>query len=181
LHYDTLSKLSRAGILGVLLSPFWAGICSSGHAFSSIWAAQEDRMALDLSGTFLTLEGREVQFADFEYKVLFVNFWATWCGPCRAEKPSLVALFEDLRREGLGLVAVTDEDSETVRAYIQVNPVPFDVLIDPEAKLTRRFNIWSVPWSLVLDKNGRLVHFHPGARHWNTPEIRSRLKEVLAE
>lgn len=147
----------------------------------SFWLQENERINVDLSAQLETLQGKSVSLKDFDEGVLFLNFWATWCGPCRAEMPSIAALSADLGRKGLKVIAVTDEDPELVKAFLERSPYPFEVLIDRGSVLTRRLKIWSIPWTLVFDRQRRLVHFHEGAQLWDTPEIKANLQRVLDE
>lgn len=148
---------------------------------SSVWLEKGERIPIDLSAELLTVEGKAVALEDFDEDILMINFWATWCGPCRAEMPSMAALHRKLSGDGLRIVAVTDEDPETVRRFLEHNPYPFTILLDEEATLSNRLKIWSIPWTLVLDSRRRLVHFHQGARLWDSPDILANLGLILNE
>jgi len=148
---------------------------------SSVWLEKDQRISVDLSGDLLTLAGKTVSLRELEGKVLFLNFWATWCGPCLAEMPSMSVLHEELGREGLEVVAITNEHPETVKYFLERNPMPFQIFIDEDDSLARRLRIWSIPMTLILDKNRKLVHFHQGARLWDTPEVIENLGLVLKE
>jgi thiol:disulfide interchange protein len=93
------------------------------------WIPAGKRQPIDLSGDFSTLDGQKVALIQQRNQVLFLNIWATWCGPCRAEMPDMAALYEDLSDEGLAMVAVTDEDAPAVRHFLKRNPYPFTILL----------------------------------------------------
>jgi thiol-disulfide isomerase/thioredoxin len=150
-------------------------------AQSSVWLEKDARIPVDLSGSFYTVDGKETTLSEYSDDVLFLNFWATWCGPCRAEMPSIAALQDKLGREGLRVLAVTDEDFSTVEGFLKSNRYPFTVLVDQDAKLSARLRIWAVPWTLILDKKRNLVHFHSGARRWDTPDVVENLEQILSE
>lgn len=165
----------------VLTAALLLGPSSETLAQSSPWLEKDARIPVDLSGSFFTVDGEETSLSEFSDDVLFLNFWATWCGPCRAEMPSIAALQEKLGRDGLRVLAVTDEDFPVVESYLKSNRFPFTVLIDQEAKLSGRLRIWAVPWTLILDKERNLVHFHSGARRWDTPDVVANLEQILSE
>lgn len=165
----------------VLMAALLFGPSSETLAQSSPWLEKDARIPVDLSGSFFTVDGEETSLSEFSDDVLFLNFWATWCGPCRAEMPSIAALQEKLGRDGLRVLAVTDEDFPVVESYLKSNRFPFTVLIDQEAKLSGRLRIWAVPWTLILDKERNLVHFHSGARRWDTPDVVANLEQILSE
>ena len=165
----------------VLIAVLVTGPHTESLAQSSAWLEKDARIPVDLSGSFYTVDGKEITLNEYSDDVLFLNFWATWCGPCRAEMPSIAALQDKLGREGLRVLAVTDEDFSTVESYLKGNRFPFTVLIDQEAKLSGRLRIWAVPWTLILDKERNLVHFHSGARLWDTPDVVENLEHILSE
>jgi len=164
-------------LLAVALSTGWVDSAFAGE----VWLQPDQRISVDLSGKLLTLDGAETELRSFDESVLLVNFWATWCGPCLAEMPSMESLQKQLGGKGLRIVAITDEDPETVKAFLAVHPYSFSVLLDRDGSLTQRLNIWSIPWTLVLDRKRRLVHFEQGARLWDTPNIPTNLKSLLSE
>jgi thiol-disulfide isomerase/thioredoxin len=135
---------------------------------------------VDLSGSFRTLDGRTVYLTDYSGKVLFLNVWATWCGPCRMEMPSMAALYRDFSGQGLAMVAVSDEDAQTVTEYLRQNPYPFTILLDPERILARRFGINAIPTTLVVDSQGRLAVHHVGFNDWNSASARNSISELLS-
>ncbi|UCF36662.1 MAG: TlpA family protein disulfide reductase [Acidobacteriota bacterium] len=164
-----------------LVALFLCLAIASAHAQSSPWLPEEERIKVDLSGTFETVTGERIRLNDLTGKVVFLNFWATWCGPCRAEMPSISDLHESLSRKGLEIIAVSDEHPDIVGQFLERSPYPFRVLVDTEAQLAARLRIGSIPWTLIFDKNGKLVHFHQGARLWNTPDIKANVLALLSE
>lgn len=145
------------------------------------WQAVPSRQQVDLSATLKTLDGKDISLSDLQGNVLFVNFWATWCGPCRAEMPSMAALFDKLSTPDLGMVAISDEDSKTVREFLENSPYPFDVWLDPENILAERFDILAIPTTLIIDKQGRLVLRHTGIQQWDSPDMIERIRQLLSE
>jgi len=159
-------------ILVCMLLPTWG---------SSTWFEKEQRIKVDLTGELMTLDRKPTSLKDLKGEVLFLNFWATWCGPCLMELPSMATLHDRFARKGLEIVAITNEDPETVNRFLEQYPMPFRVLIDREDKLARRLRIWSIPMTLILDRQGKLAHFHQGARFWDTPDVLGNLQVVLEE
>lgn len=136
---------------------------------------------VDLSGELLTMEGKTVSLADDRGKVLFLNFWATWCGPCRAEMPAMETLYDLLREDGLSMVAITEEPKELVSRYLDQHPYPFQIMIDPKGELTRRLQVVGLPTTFVLDKKRRIIYSQVGAVEWDAPEVISLFRRALEE
>ncbi|MDA2937561.1 TlpA family protein disulfide reductase [Acidobacteria bacterium AH-259-A15] len=146
------------------------------------WLAVHERQQIDLSGTFKTVDGKQVSLADLQQdKVLFLNVWATWCGPCRVEMPSMASLYEELYDEGLTMVAVSEEDTQTVRQYLQEQPYPFTILLDTENILSQRFEIYALPTTFIVDNQGRLALRHAGAYEWDSPVMIEQFRRLVAQ
>jgi thiol-disulfide isomerase/thioredoxin len=144
-----------------------------------VWSRPEDRQPVDLSGTLKTLDQQNVSLSDLDNKVLFLNFWATWCAPCLAEMPSMASLHNQLSEKGLGIVALSDEDPQTVRRFLDTHPYPFDVWLDSESLFVQRFQVYAYPTTLVVDSQGRLVARQMGAQQWDTPTMIDRFRQLL--
>lgn len=146
------------------------------------WLAEEERPPLDLSGTFLNLEGEEVSLLDpdAEGNVVFLNLWATWCGPCLAEMPAMASLYQQLSGSGFSMVAVSEEDPETVREFLADSPYPFKILMDPENVLGNRFAVIAIPSTFIIDREGRLALRQTGAYHWDAAEVVEQFEPLLA-
>lgn len=105
------------------------------------------------------LEGVPVQLADevTENRVVLVNFWATWCAPCRLELPQFEALYREHREDGLQILAVNvGETEETVRGYLAERPVSFPVLLDSESVLATRYRVSAFPTTIIVDGEGEV-------------------------
>jgi|GEM_PF-409390 thiol-disulfide isomerase/thioredoxin len=146
------------------------------------WLPEEERQPMDLSGTFKTLEDEDSPLLDpdAEGNLVFLNLWATWCGPCLAEMPAMASLYEELSGRGFSMVAVSDEDPETVREFLEESPYPFTILLDPENVLGQRFEVMALPSTFIIDREGRLALRQTGAYHWNAADILEQFEPLLA-
>ena len=169
--------LCLAALAGLLILVPYTPLLPGSEAASPDSPAE----SVDLSGELLTLHGDKVSLADNQGKVLFLNFWATWCGPCRAEMPSMAELYGLLKEEGLSMVAVTEEPRELVVRYLKQHPYPFPVMIDPNGVLTRRLRIIALPTTFVLDKDRRVIYSHMGPAEWDTPSVVDLFREALGK
>lgn len=171
-------------VIGGMIIYTWIGngpVNSPSILTATDWQPPESRDSIDISATLKDLEGRNVRMEDLNHKVLFINMWATWCGPCRIEMPSMADLHHEFSSDGLQIVAISDEDPETVRQYLEQNPYPFQILIDEEGTLFRQLGITGIPASLILDQQRRVAFAHTGALNWYSPQIRDRFYRLLNE
>ena len=111
-----------------------------------------------------------------------VNFWATWCAPCREELPALDRLQRALAGEGLVVVAVSvDARPEAVARFARERGLGFAVLVDPREEVARRYGVGAYPTTVVVDRAGRVVHRAVGAFAWDAPETVAWLRSLLAD
>jgi len=109
-----------------------------------------------------TLSGESIQLEDYRGKVVLLNFWATWCAPCRLEMPALQEHFEE--HDGkLAVVAINNaENPEDVRNFVEELDLTFDVLLDPEAEVQRLYQVRGYPTSFLVDADGVIRIQHIG-------------------
>jgi len=103
------------------------------------------------------LAGKEWKFSDLRGKVVVVNFWATWCPPCRKEMPDLETLYQRFQAKGFVVLAISDEEAAKVEPFIKERGVTFPVLLDPGRKVNKEFIVEGIPHSFVYDREGKLV------------------------
>lgn len=114
-----------------------------------------------------TLYGRDFDFTSVREKVVFINIWATWCGPCLLEMPSMQKLYEQIKSEVVFLF-VTDEDKETVRKWLEKNKeFTMPIYMTKPRALPDRFKTDGIPATFIIAKDGRIVFRHIGAAKWD--------------
>lgn len=114
--------------------------------------------------TLSTLDGDTVTLADFRGQVVLVNFWATWCGPCKAEMPLLQDRYTTLQGSGLEILAVNiGEDEELVRPYVNDLGLDFAIVLDPELTVNDEYRVLGYPTTITVDRDGNVVDVHVGA------------------
>jgi len=110
-----------------------------------------------------TLDGDEVGPADYEGKVVLVDFWATWCIPCHAQAEVLKSVHAELGDAEVQVLAVDVGETETqVRGFVEKKPFPYPVLLDPESELADSLGVYSLPTLMVIDTRGEVTYFEPG-------------------
>lgn len=123
-----------------------------------------------------TLDGQRVHLQDLRGKPVLLSFFASWCGPCRRELPSVVKLHEEFKDKGLQVVGVNDEGKGTARHFAEKAGLTFVVLDDSSYKVNRLYHVRSIPTAFLIDRDGKVVRFLNGGRDYNT--LRSALKVV---
>ncbi len=119
---------------------------------------------------------------DYRGEVVVLNIWATWCGPCREEMPSLQKLHERFRDEGLHVVAVSVDDpsgSGAIREFAQQYGLTFDLLHDLTGAIQRQYQTTGVPETLVIGRDGRILRKQIGATDWNSAANRALIAQLL--
>ncbi|RYG23043.1 TlpA family protein disulfide reductase [bacterium] len=124
-------------------------------ALAEVDALSEARKKIDFTLTDRT--GKSWTLSELKGKVVLVNFWATWCPPCRKEMPDLDALHTRFKDKGLVILAISDEKPEVVDAYLKEHPVAYPILLDPDRKVNTAFQIDGIPKNLIYDRKGKLV------------------------
>ena len=107
--------------------------------------------------TLADLQGKPWHLRELRGKVVLVNFWATWCPPCRKEMPDLQALYDKFKDQGLLVLSISDEESAKVAPFIAENKISYPVLLDPGRKVNEAFIVEGIPKSFVFDRDGKLV------------------------
>lgn len=117
----------------------------------------EDVRKQDADFTLSDIEGKKWNLKSLRGKVVLVNFWATWCPPCRKEMPDLQSLHKKFDKEGLVILGITDEDAPKVNAFLKGQRVNYPILLDPQHEAARLFGIEGIPKSFVYARDGKLV------------------------
>ena len=129
------------------------------------------------------MDGELHALQDYRGKVVLINFWATWCPPCRREMPALEQLYSELDDQAFAVLAINQwEDADHVFAYMgDLNVIPsFPILFDPESNISADFGVKGLPTSFLLDKQGRVVFRAVGGRAFDHPEVEQTIRSLLA-
>lgn len=107
--------------------------------------------------TLSDLKGRKWALKDLRGKIVLVNFWATWCPPCRKEMPDMQALYERFSPRGLVILAISDEDASKVEPFIAAQKYTYPILLDPGRTVNTLFDVEGIPKTFVYNRDGKLV------------------------
>ncbi len=131
--------------------------------------------------TLSDLNGKQVSLSDFKGKVVLLNFWATWCGPCRVEMPAMEALYREMQSQGLEILAVSVDAQGAVvtRPFQEAMGLSFPILHDPDYEVGLAYGARTLPISYVIDTKGIIRHRVFGARDWNGPQAKALIQSLL--
>ena len=155
--------------------------CSLG--FLLVWSAQ----AGELSGPapnfdLAAKDGGRVALSDLKGQVVMVNFWATWCGPCRQEMPHLEALYQRYSDLGFTLLGVNvEEDSSGADEFLAETPVSFPILFDPENQVSELYDVVAMPSTVMIDRDGNMRFIHHGYQPGYENEYQSQIRALIRE
>jgi peroxiredoxin len=128
------------------------------------------------------MDGETVSLADYSGKILIVNFWATWCPPCRREMPSMQRAYEILREDGIEMLAINvGEDSETIFTFTADYPVEFPLIMDKTSDITQQYGVAGIPVTYVVSPQGKIIYKAIGSREWDDPAIIEKIRQIKQE
>jgi thiol-disulfide isomerase/thioredoxin len=132
--------------------------------------------------TLTTLSGPPLHVADLKGKVVLLDFWASWCIPCRKSFPEVDALQRELKPRGLEVVAVNvDEQQKNADAFLAKYPHTMTVALDPRGNAARAFDLQAMPSTMIVDRAGRIRYTHQGYSEKTIGQFRSEVLQLLAE
>lgn len=161
--------LQRMALLFVaLIMIFPLGACddSSSKAQKALQGGLIGQTAPDF--TLIDMQGQKVSLSQYRGKVVIINFWATWCPPCREEMPSMEKLYQDYQDKGLVMLAVNVEENgrEVVADFLEKTPYSFSILLDEDNTVQDTYGVYRFPESYIIDRNGIVVEKIIGGRDW---------------
>lgn len=146
-------------------------------AVSSIYSDRQQQFAAPFN--LADLAGTEHRLSDYQGQVLIVNFWASWCVPCREEIPAMNRANTLLKENNVQMLAINyGEDSSTVLDFLQQTPIEFTVLLDTDNRISKAWDIKVMPTTLILNSRGKIIERVLGPREWDSPAMIERIKQV---
>ncbi|MCX5751318.1 MAG: redoxin domain-containing protein [Candidatus Saganbacteria bacterium] len=133
--------------------------------------------------TLPDLSGKVVHLSDYKGKVVFLNFWASWCPPCRREMPSMQALHDNFKDKNFAILAVAmDRDGkQAVSPFLEENGYTFKVLLDPSAKAGNLYHVMAYPTTFIINKKGEIAAKIVGGRDWADKKTLNGFLDLIGE
>jgi peroxiredoxin len=138
-------------------------------SFSQVEAVEKSHLAQDF--TLKNLDGEEVNLSQFRGKYLLINFWATWCGPCKIEMPSLETLYRRFKSDKFDMIGISNDmfGDRVVRPYVKASKLTFPMLLDQRMIVSHQYGVVSLPTTFLIDPQGKIIGVLQGAEDWSDP------------
>ncbi len=164
----------------VALKPRKGRIFSVADAVKELDLIRPPRQKLAKDFTLPLVAGDKLRLSKERGKVVLINFWATWCPPCREEMPAMERLWQQQKGQGFVLVAVSvDADTKKVKPYLDEHKLAFPVGLDPKMDLANTYGVRALPSSFIVDRNGNLTALALGPRAWDNDASHSLIEGLL--
>jgi len=129
--------------------------------------------------TVRDIDGTEYRLSDYRGKVVVLNFWATWCPPCREEMPAMNRAHKKLSKDNVVILAINvGEDEDTIFEFTGNYPVDFPLLMDKEGKVIKRYPVMGLPTTYIISPTGIVTHRTVGGREWDNNQLLNELRAM---
>ncbi|MBI3628808.1 MAG: TlpA family protein disulfide reductase [Candidatus Rokubacteria bacterium] len=173
----TFRQVLLASLVLGMLGP---GLAIAQDPFKALDLIRPARVQVAKDFTTPSPDGKPVKLGDHPGKVIFLNFWATWCPPCREEMPAMERLYQRYKARGLVVIAVSvDSDIVVVPPFVKQNKLTFPIGHDPKMALAERYGVRALPSSFLVDKKGNLAALAIGPRAWDTKPAYAVIESLL--
>ncbi len=130
--------------------------------------------------TLKDIDNKKVSLKNYRGKVVMLNFWATWCTPCRLEMPSMETLHQQFKERGLVVLAVdSGENAESVTTFVKRHHITFSALLDSDQEVTDDYKVWALPTTYFINAEGKIIGRVNGGRDWSTKEATQYITSIF--
>lgn len=159
--------IALTALTGILiLSAFMGNQCA---------VSQTQKVAPDFS--LSTIDGETLKLSDYKGKVIILDFWATWCPPCRKEIPDLIKLYDKYKDKGLIIIGISSEDTNTLKEFSEDNGINYPIALGNQKVAEAYGGIQYIPTTFVIDREGNIIKKHVGFTEYEVFE--AEIKELL--
>ena len=132
--------------------------------------------------TLKSLSGKNLKLSEMRGNVVLINFWASWCGPCRQEMPLLNSLHKKYEPLGFTVLGVNvEENSDEARGFLGHTPVDFPVVLDNQNKVSKLYDVVAMPTTVMVDRDGNVRYLHKGYKPGDEAKYRQMVKKLVRE
>jgi thiol-disulfide isomerase/thioredoxin len=132
--------------------------------------------------TLKSMGGKNLKLSEMTGNVVLINFWASWCGPCREEMPLLNALHKKYQPLGFTVLGVNvEENVDGARSFLKNVPVDFPILLDNTNEVSKRYKVVAMPTTVVVDRDGNMRFLHEGYKPGDEKKYRQMIKKLIRE
>ncbi|MFQ5521441.1 MAG: TlpA family protein disulfide reductase [Candidatus Methylomirabilia bacterium] len=156
-------------------------IASAEDPFKALALIKPARVQAAPAFTVSMPTGAPLKLADYKGNIVLINFWATWCPPCRAEMPAMERLYRRFKERGFTIVAISidAEGGPIVTPFLKKHELTFPVGLDPEMAVAELYRVQGIPRSFLIDRKGNLVGQAIGPREWDSEEAHALIRRLL--
>lgn len=130
--------------------------------------------------TLKDINNKRISLKNYRGKIVMLNFWATWCTPCRQEMPSMEKLYRQFKNRGFVVVSVASgDDSKNVNAFIKEYNITFPALLDSDLEVTSHYKVWVLPTTYFINPKGEIIGKIHGSRDWSTKEATQYIISIV--
>ena len=132
--------------------------------------------------TLASRAGQDVSLEQYKGQVVMLNFWASWCGPCRQEMPLLEGIYKKYNKMGFTLIGVNVEpDSKAAEGFLKATPVSFPVIYDKDSTVSKAYDVSGMPSTVIIDRKGNIRVLHRGYKPGDENEYLDSIRNLVRE
>lgn len=167
-------------LLALFLSP---ALAAPPDPFKALELIKPNRVKAAKNFTVPTPDGKSLRLADYKGKVVFLNFWATWCPPCKEEMPSMERLYQRFKDQGFVVLAISidAEGAQVVTPFVKEHKLTYPIGLDPKMELALKYEVRGLPTSFLVNKKGNLAALAVGPRQWDSEAAHALIEFLLKQ